>query len=192
MLKAELRKLCLTRQLSVPTEQRAAWSREIARLFFETTDLSHVSVVHCFISIEKFNEPDTSPLFHGIWKNFPRVTTLVPRITSASAGEMESVSYTAETEVKVNAWNISEPLHDELIDSETIDLVVVPGLCFDREGGRVGYGKGFYDRFLKSCRADCQTVGIGYFPPVEKIDDSGDHDVKVDRYIYPPHAEAVA
>ena len=63
---------------------------------------------------------------------------------------------------------------------KSIDMVLVPGLCFDGDGHRVGYGKGFYDRFLKTCRPDCIKIGLSYFEPVESIDDVHEGDVRLD------------
>lgn len=64
-------------------------------------------------------------------------------------------------------------------------MVLVPLLCIDREGYRVGYGKGFYDKFLARCRPDCKTVGLNYFPPVERIDDVAEHDIRLDHAVNP-------
>ena len=73
----------------------------------------------------------------------------------------------------------------ELIDEKEIDLVLVPLLCFDKKGFRVGYGKGFYDRFLSKCRSDVLKIGLSYFKPVEKIEDVRDFDVALDYCITP-------
>lgn len=66
-----------------------------------------------------------------------------------------------------------------------LDAVLVPLIAFDARGFRVGYGKGFYDRFLKTCRADCLKIGLSLFPPVEKIADTADFDVKLDACATP-------
>ena len=64
-------------------------------------------------------------------------------------------------------------------------MVLVPLLACDRAGHRVGYGKGFYDRFLAACRPDCRKIGLSYFRPVEAIVDVYDGDVRLDRVITP-------
>ncbi|MDQ3180555.1 MAG: 5-formyltetrahydrofolate cyclo-ligase, partial [Acidobacteriota bacterium] len=74
---------------------------------------------------------------------------------------------------------------NELIETEKIDIVLVPLLCFDRKGFRVGYGKGFYDRFLKNCRTDCLKIGLSYFAPIKEISDVQDFDVRLDFSITP-------
>ena len=62
--------------------------------------------------------------------------------------EIESQAYSPETEMGTGRWHIREPVDDEIIGPERLDIVLVPLLCFDRSGHRVGYGKGYYDRFL--------------------------------------------
>ena len=64
-------------------------------------------------------------------------------------------------------------------------MVLVPLLNFDEEGNRVGYGKGYYDRFLAHCRPDCIKVGFSYFEPLDSIDDVHEYDIKLDYGITP-------
>ena len=93
---------------------------------------------------------------------------------------MQNLKFTSGTSLVKNVWDIDEPTHDECIETELIDIVLVPLLCFDEAGHRVGYGKGFYDRFLSRCRTDCLKIGLSFFPPVEAIDDLGSRDVELD------------
>ncbi|RYZ27704.1 MAG: 5-formyltetrahydrofolate cyclo-ligase, partial [Chitinophagaceae bacterium] len=74
------------------------------------------------------------------------------------------------------------------IDPKEIDLVVVPLLTFDKKGYRVGYGKGFYDRFLHQCKKDCIKIGLSYFDPIEAVDDANEFDVTLDFCITPQKA----
>lgn len=141
-------------------------------------------VLHCFIAIEKFNEVDTTLIFRRLWGEFPQVTTVVPRV-DIQTGEMRHLKFTPDTELVKNVWDIYEPGHNEYVEINEIDIVLVPMLCFDRQLHRVGFGKGFYDRFLSSLRADSQTIGLSYFPPVEKIDDIHEDDVALDICVTP-------
>ena len=182
MTKSELRKIYLAKQKSLSSDESVAKSRLIAELFFGSFDLSGVSVLHCFIPIEKFNEIDTRLIIGRIWKEFPAIRVVVPRVDFENH-EMNSLTFLPKTKLVRNAWDISEPTHDELVPAGEIDMVLVPGLCFDRMGHRVGYGKGFYDRFLKRCRYDCVRVGLGYFEPVEEIEDVHEGDVRLDALL---------
>jgi len=184
MTKSELRKTYLARQTSLSPNERDKKSLAIAGLFFQNTDLSNTRFLHCFIAIQKFNEIDTSIIFERLWVEYPYITTVVPRVNFAT-GEMENLIFGPETETVRNAWDIHEPTHNEYVLTREIDIVLVPGLAFDRGYHRVGYGKGFYDRFLAKCRPDCLKVGLSYFSPIEKISDAWDGDIRLNRCITP-------
>jgi 5-formyltetrahydrofolate cyclo-ligase len=109
---------------------------------------------------------------------------LLPRV-NFQTNEIENLKFTKITKLVKNAWEIREPTENQLIETEKIDVVLVPLLCFDRQGFRVGYGKGFYDRFLKNCRADCLKIGLSYFAPVEEIIDTRTFDVNLDFCVTP-------
>ncbi len=72
-----------------------------------------------------------------------------------------------------------------MIEIERIDAVLVPLLCFDERGFRVGYGMGFYDRFLSGCRTNCLKIGLTYFAPTAEISDAQNFDVRLDFCITP-------
>lgn len=184
MLKSELRKIYLAKQksLSVPTREKR--SLQIAERFFQEFDLTRIKFLHCFLPIKKFNEINTGLILQKVWREFSHIKTLVPRV-NFHTNEIENLSLTAETNLVKNVWNIDEPAHDKPIESERIDLVLVPLLCFDTQGFRVGYGKGFYDKFLKNCRADCLKIGLSYFAPTAKISDANEFDVKLNAYVTP-------
>ena len=84
-----------------------------------------------------------------------------------------------------NRFNILEPLNGDVIPPEMLDLIFVPLLAFDRKGFRVGYGRGFYDRYLPACRRDVVKVGFSFFDPVDKIDDINEFDVPLNLCITP-------
>ena len=184
MKKSELRKIYLEKQKALTPDERDKASRLIAKSVFANFDLDSIRTLHCFLAIEKFGEIDTTPIIHGVWKNHPQVRIVVPRVNFDS-GDMESIHYTAESETGRNRWLIPEPLEGEIIAPREIDMVLLPGLCYDHHGHRVGYGKGFYDRFLKQCRPDCVTIGLAYFEPVDKIDDVHEGDVQLDFVVTP-------
>ena len=184
MSKAELRQSYLSRQKTISHQDRAVNSKAIANLFFETFDLGPFKYLHSFLPIEKFNEVDTRVIVENVWRKYPHIQTLVPRV-DFEKDEIRNLKYKQDTELIRNDWDIAEPTHNEFVEPEMIDMVLVPGLCFDENRHRVGYGKGFYDRFLKTCRPDCVKVGLSYFEPVGKIDDTHDGDVRLDFIVTP-------
>lgn len=184
MTKAELRSVYLGLQRSLGADERTSNSSQIADRLFTSFDLSTVHILHCFIPIEKFNEVDTLPLLRRVWREFPHITTVVPRI-EAGSGMMASVTVTDATAMIVNPWGVSEPASGKAFAADAIDIVIVPGVAFDNALHRVGYGKGFYDRFLTGCRPDCLKIGVSFFEPVDAITDIDAHDVRLDRLVTP-------
>lgn len=184
MTKAELRKIRLTAQKNLSAADRKQKSAQIAKLFFDEFDLRRINFLHCFLPIEKFKEIDTRLILQKIWRDFPHIETLVPRI-NFQTNELESLRFSAAHEVRQNLWQIDEPTHDETVAAEKIDAVLVPLLGFDRNGFRAGYGKGFYDKFLSNCRAGCLKIGLNYFAPIDEITDAEAHDVRLDYCIAP-------
>lgn len=184
MLKTELRKIYLARQKAISSAERNEKSEKITNVFFENFDLSGIRFLHCFLPIEKFKEIKTKLIFETAWREFPAVKTLVPRVDFRN-DEIENLIYTAETALGQNQWQIHEPLHDESVEAAEIDLVIVPLIAVDKKGFRVGYGKGFYDRLLAKCRANCLKVGLSYFAPIEEIADVKDFDAPLDYCVTP-------
>ena len=184
MNKSELRKIYLAKRNSLTAAEQRRRSVQICDRLFSTLDLSSVAYLHCFISIAKFNEIHTGLIFERLWRDHPSINVLVPRVDMES-GELQNLRFTPKSELIEAGWNIREPASRELVPTDVVDVVLVPLLCFDRRGHRVGYGKGYYDRFLASCRGNCQKIGLSYFPPVDEIEDTTSHDVRLDSCITP-------
>ena len=81
--------------------------------------------------------------------------------------------------------HIPEPKQGIPTPTDKIALVIVPLLAFDKSGARVGYGKGFYDKFLKGCRPDCKKIGLSFFEPIEQISDTNEFDINLTHCITP-------
>jgi 5-formyltetrahydrofolate cyclo-ligase len=92
---------------------------------------------------------------------------------------------TDSTTIKKNTWNIPEPINGIPIVTKQIDVVFVPLLAFDDSGHRVGYGKGFYDKFLANCKPEVIKIGLSFFKSIEKIVDVFENDIKLDYCVTP-------
>ena len=68
---------------------------------------------------------------------------------------------------------------------EAVDAVIVPLIVFDKNGNRVGYGGGYYDKFLAHCRKDTLKIGVSLFDPVDEIGGMEDFDVSLDHCVTP-------
>lgn len=183
MTKAELRKQYLERRSSLSLAEIASMSASISEQFFREVDPLTITSVHTFIRIKKLNEVDTSSIYYKIWSSHPWIRTFAPR-TNRAAGRLENVEFYPAAELIENKWGIREPAGKDT-DPELLDVVVVPLLCFDESGYRVGYGKGYYDEFLARCRPDCIKAGVSFFPPVARIDDLHEADIPLDLCLTP-------
>lgn len=186
MRKSELRKVYLEKRRALSPGEVARMSSQIAERFFNEVDLAAVKTLHIFIRIAKFNEFDTSMIYYRIWHERRCIATSAP-LTNRETGELDARYFDEETVLAENDWGIREPAGTEKADPREIDLVIVPLLCFDEGGHRVGYGKGYYDRFLAHCRPDCMKLGVSLFPPVAAIEDIHESDVPLDLCITPDH-----
>ena len=138
------------------------------------------NLIMLYFSSEKLLEIPTDLLF-SLSNNYK---ICVPKIISKN-GTMEAIKWNKDMPVSTNGWGIKEPLSNDYILPKDIDVIVVPLLCFDKNGHRVGFGKGYYDRFLIRCSKNVKTVGVSYFEPVEKITDIEFTDVALDMVITP-------
>ena len=84
-----------------------------------------------------------------------------------------------------NFFGIAEPAGGNKISPKEIDLVLVPLLAFDQKGYRVGYGKGFYDKFLSECRMDVIKIGLSFFEAEEQIADINQFDISLNYCVTP-------
>lgn len=184
MKKSAIRKKYLSKQKSLSASVRTEKNLSIKERFFGSFDLTHISILHYFDSIEEKGEVDTSLIINELWQKYVRIITFAPRVNFAK-GILEHLEVNQNTQLELSSWGIFEPVGNELVETETIDLVLVPLLCFDKRGFRVGYGGGFYDKFLVKCREDCLKIGLSFFDPVEEIEDVQDFDVKLDFCITP-------
>ena len=184
MLKADLRTIYLAKQNLLSPSERLKKSKQIGERFFDTFGLKEVENIHLFLSIEKNKEIETRVIYEKIWQDFPAIKIFVPRVNK-TIGEIETLEFHSATELTINNWQIPEPIEDKLVNAEQIDIVLVPLLCFDKTGFRVGYGKGYYDKFLKKCRTNCLKIGLSYFPPIAEISDTNEFDVTLDYCVTP-------
>ena len=91
-----------------------------------------------------------------------------------------------ETEtLQLNAYGIQEPLPFNQVSPDKIDTILVPLLGFDQKGHRVGYGKGYYDRYLAKASKGMQKIGVSYFEPMDNFTDTNEFDVPLSSCITP-------
>jgi len=182
MNKSELRQLFKKKRKELSDEQLREKSLSIENQIFDRIDFQTVRFVHVFLPIERLREIDTFPIINRLRKEFAEITICVPKMISGES-QMEHIAIREDSEFQINEFGISEPIDGEHIEPNKFDVVFVPLLCADKKGNRIGYGKGFYDRFLSECRDDCRKIGLSPFPVIDSIEDVGDFDVPMDDVI---------
>ena len=139
------------------------------------------SFYHLFLTIKHLKEIETEPLMSILFGKDKHV--VVPK-SDISTCEMTHYLLTDNTVIKPNIWNIPEPQNGVQVEDSQIQVVFVPLLAFDKKGHRVGYGKGFYDLFLKSC-PNAIKIGLSFFDAVDEIEDKTEYDIPLDYCITP-------
>ena len=171
-IKSDLRLHYLKLRSKFTSEQINNFSIEIVNRCLEL-NLWNKSIYHLFMSSEQNNEIDTSILLSVLQGKDKQI--VIPKILDHY--ELEHYLLADQTPLKRARWGILEPQSGIKINSNQIDVVFVPLLIFDLQGHRIGYGKGYYDRFLAKCRKETIKVGLSYFDPIERIEDIQPHDI---------------
>ena len=190
MTKAEIRKQYITKRKQLSQAEYNCLNQELLQQF-QQLDLSAVKVIHLFLPIHERKEPDTFLIRQWLEANHPQITRVFPKADFAHH-TMQNFADDESLELAVNAFGIPEPVVGNLTNPTQIDLVLVPLLAFDKQGYRVGYGKGFYDRFIAQCRADVRLVGLSFFEPVNYISDINPFDRKLNECLTPEQCYRLA
>ncbi len=143
-------------------------------------DFSEDRMFHLFLPIEKNHEINTYPLMN--WLVNEGKTLVLPKVEGQN---MVNCQVSIPVETTLNNLAIPEPTVYKAIDSLLIDVVFVPLFVADSRGERVGYGGGYYDRFLATCRPETKKIGLSYFGPIEQIDDIFESDIALDYCVMP-------
>ena len=176
MSKTQLRQLYLSKRKNLTSTQVDKYSQAISNRFF--SNLSKIANLHIFLPILKYNEINTWLIIKELRQNYPDITLITSK-SDFQSNTMESYVFEADTQIIETTLGIPEPYNAVKFDN-AIDMVLIPLLCFDNSGFRVGYGKGFYDRFLLNCNQNIIKIGLSLFEPIDKIDDVDKFDVKMD------------
>lgn len=158
----QLRQEMMEKRSRLLPEQVEQMSRQICHKLSELKPVQDARNIMGFTSIR--NEVLLMPWLEEI---SAQRKILLPRVETD--GNMSAVEFHGWDKIKKGSFGIAEPL-GEPFNPANIDVVLTPGLVFDYQGYRLGYGKGFYDRFLKRLRPDAFICGVGYeFQVVENI-----------------------
>jgi len=175
-VKETIRKTYKSKRREMSREDVIQKSCDADKVFLNSDIYKNSKLIMLYMPIG--NETDTS---HIIKRALADGKELVFPVTAKDSGEITPYYATKDTEFSKGAFSVREPLGTKVADESFIDVVLVPGIAFDRKGNRIGFGKGCYDKFLS--RLNAVFVGFCYeFQVCDEIA-SDEHDIRMDYII---------
>lgn len=181
MKKVKLRPHYKALRSQLTTDQIDDFSMAIANQLIGLPIWNH-SFYHLFLTIETQQEINTDFILNilsGKDKN------IVISKSDFKTNTLDNFLLTDNTRLKLNAYNIPEPVDGIEIADSKIEVVFIPLLAFDLKGNRVGYGKGFYDNFLAKCKPETLKIGLSFFEAETTIEDAFEDDIPLDMCVTP-------
>jgi 5-formyltetrahydrofolate cyclo-ligase len=186
--KAALRRAALAQRKALSAEEVARRSAQLCAGFFQHFPVAEWRWLHVFLPLASKNEPDTWPIIRRVWAEEAALQLAAP-VVQPDGISLKHYELTPATPLVTSHWGIPEPqatLGTEVQPAQ-LDAVLVPLLACDRRGHRVGYGGGFYDRFLVQCRPGALFIGLSILEeePLAEIADVLPTDVPLHACLLP-------
>lgn len=179
MTKTELRKMALANRNNITQDQIQTWSDQICRKLVESSSFGEAKIVHIYNSIG--SEVDTNKIIQVAL--IAGITVVVPE-----TGEDQRLKHWQvfqNTVYSKDKFGIQTPIFNchlfELSNLQPNDLIIIPIVAFDSHNKRIGYGKGFYDKFL--AQVTCKKVGIAFGCQLVDDFESDPWDIELDQII---------
>ncbi|WP_315077982.1 5-formyltetrahydrofolate cyclo-ligase [uncultured Clostridium sp.] len=177
--KKKLRREILKLRKEIDSEEKKNFDNIIHNKFLKSKFYSQCKNIFVYISYD--SEIDTKILIRRALKDGKNI--YVPR-TNYETKLMEAIKIVSLENLTEDKHGILEPKENELATNlDNIDLIIMPGVAFDKNGGRMGYGGGFYDRYLNKCKKDIHKISLAYDFQVVDCIPMDKHDIRVDYII---------
>ncbi len=186
--KAFLRKIYLEKRTLLSETEKLKANEKIHFLLFSRLMMHRYDRIHIYLTAQNKAEPETNHIINTLLNDFSP-DLYVPKMDKK--GQLAHYNYPGVQDLVLNKFGIPEPNEGESISSEkffeTDDdiLLIIPLLAFDKKGYRVGYGGGFYDRFLQYKTPNTTLVGLSFFGADEAIEDLDEFDIPLNFCITP-------
>ncbi len=182
MTKGELRKIYKEKRKAISFKDKERWT-DMILINLQQLKLPFINCVHTYLAIKEQNEIDTDNIIRYLKFLNPGLKVVVPKI-NLDKGEMNHYIFNDDVLLAPNAFGIVEPVSGEKINADEIDIVITPLLAFDEKGFRVGYGKGFYDKFFAACKPDVVKIGLSFFE-AEAVIETNAFDIPLNYCVTP-------
>lgn len=173
-MKKYLRQEMKLRLAELSNQQKSHYDKQLTQDFLKSPQYQKSQTLALFLSMPA--EVDTTEILQQALRDGKQV--LVPK--TYSQGQMAFIPYEADR-LHLSAFGVWEPVGDEAVSKEAIDLILVPGLAWNPQGYRIGYGGGFYDRYLKDYKGP--TISLAYAFQYQEFK-AEPHDVPVQEVYY--------
>ncbi len=181
MLKSEARSQFLAQRKEL-SSQELLMRDDLLLIQFQKMDWTHTHVLGSFYPMEHQNEPNSLLLTDYLKFIIPDLQVMYP-VVNLSQHTMQF--FPSSDQTQTNPWGIEEPLPNNTIPAQNIDTFLVPLLGFDKLGHRIGFGKGYYDKYFENAPVHVSRIGISYFEPIDAILDTHQFDVPLTHCITP-------
>jgi 5-formyltetrahydrofolate cyclo-ligase len=168
MNKQELRNIYKKKREALSEEKIDELSLQIANQSLQLP-IWNFSNYHLFLTISEKKEINTEYILHILQGRDKSI--IVPK-SDFNSGELIHILLQDNTTLKTSSYGIPEPVSGIELEPSIIDVVFIPLLAFDLKGNRIGYGKGFYDRFLAQCKPNTIFIGLSFFEAEPMIENS--------------------
>lgn len=181
MSKVSVRKSTLDARKGISAEELVKNSEMATENFLNTDIYKQANTIMAYIDFR--NEVKTEQIIKTAIADGKRVVIPISVVETRQLILSELINY--DIELEQGAYGILEPKPEYIreTDPKIIDVVLIPGVAFDERGFRVGYGAGYYDRFLERVRPDAKKVALAFEMQMVEHAFEDDHDVPVDTII---------
>ena len=176
MDKKELRRAIRERKRAMTEEEIVSRSAKLGALFTQSDAYKNAKTIYGYLPYNQ--EVRTVPMLEQALKDGKKVA--VPKVYG---DEMKFLYLDDLSKVSKGYAGIPEPIADEPVADDKTALVLMPGLAFDPEGHRIGYGGGFYDKFL-AAEPNHPTLALCYEFQMLPALDTEEHDIPVDTVLW--------
>ncbi|CAN5434112.1 5-formyltetrahydrofolate cyclo-ligase [soil metagenome] len=183
MLKKELRDKYKKARLAISEKDRIINS-DLILINFQKLELPFINCALTYLAAELLGEIDTSLILRYLEFKNPSLRIVVPRIDVKSE-IFRAVEIKKNDVIVKNHFGVSEPTGGTIVHPQEIDLAIVPLLAFNTRGFRVGFGKGYFDKFLSLCKPEAIKIGLSDYEAEEEIDDINTFDIPLNFCITP-------
>ncbi len=181
--KAEIRKLYQQKRETLSPADCLKLD-DLILIQFQKLGFEDIHLLLSYIPMQHKVEPNTDLYTRYLLLMQPGLHVAYP-VTDFSNSNMQAFVVNDDTEYITTSYGIDEPKGGIPVEASQVDIVFVPLLAVDKKGYRVGYGKGFYDRYLKDCRQDVLKIGFTYFDAIDEIEDKDIYDIPLSYCVTP-------